>query len=367
MIGILNKVITGRFYKVNAGFFLLLIMLFFGIIPGKQAIDLQYAIMQAITGSYAFLGVAMLVWLAYNIKCISFFLKEIHMPENSFLVNLQALDNKTQFLTLLECQAGLYMPSLVYSMFTAMVGFKNHFYPQAFLVILFQLLMVLVGTLVYTNSINSTYKKPLINLPPLNFFNKKSYPFYLLHYSLQNKKGTFIGIKFFSLLLLQAMVAANADKLSKEAICVLIMFLISAHSLLPVSYVSFMEYELGFLRNLPIPTLRRFSVFILTYALIFLPELLFLLWNAHEVLPLQIILSLYALAITQMCLYTSLLYLKKMKSERYTFIVFGLFFLSLLLLASTNLWVLAAIEAIVSTILYTYLYNQFELPGEKKE
>ncbi len=367
MIGILNKVITGRFYKVNAGFFLLLIMLFFGIIPGKQAIDLQYALMQAITGSYAFLGVAMLVWLAYNVKCISFFLKEIQMPENGFLVNLQALDNQKQFFLLLECQAGLYMPSLVYGVFTAMVGFKNHFYPQAVLVLIFQIIMVLLGTYIYANSINSTYKKPFITLPSFNLFSKKSYPFYLLHYSLQNKKGSFIGIKFFSLLLLQAMVAANADKLSKEAICVLIMFLISAHSLLPMSYVSFMEYELSFLRNLPIPTLKRFSVYVLTYSLIFLPELLFLLWNAQQVLPLQIILSLYALAITQMCLYTSLQYLKKMKSERYTFIVFGLFFLNLLLLASTNLWVLAIIEAIASTLLYTFLYNQFELPGEKKE
>jgi hypothetical protein len=342
-------------------------LLFFGIMPGQEAIKFQYAIMQAITGSWLFLGIAMLVWAMYNIKCISFFLREIHQPENSFVYNLQAIDNKRQYFQLFQVQAGMYFPGIIYGVFTAIVGIKEHCYFQSLIVLVFQLFMCVVGAMVYFNSINTTWNRPAIRLPNLDPFRKKSFSFYLLHYSLYYKKGAFIAIKLFSLLMLQFMVAANSEKVSKEAICVLIMFLISAHSLLPRFYVSFMENELAFLRNLPVTTLRRFLVFTVTYAVIFLPELLFLIWNERQVMPPQLIISLYAISISQLCLYTALQYLPNMQTERYTFIVFGLFFASLLLLATLNLWILFFAEALISKLVFLVFYNGYELAGEKKE
>ena len=361
MSSVLFKVLVTRFYKINTGFFLLFFILLFGLLDGKSTMELHHSIMTGITSSYMFAAVAMLVWALYNFKCIGFCLKAIDEPENSFLFRLQSVSNKSQFYLLLSCHIAMYMPLLVYAFVTVMVGCSAHHYFLAGIFLLFQLAMCITGAAIYFNRINSTWKKPPLTLPSFDISRKKNFLLYLIHYSLSNRKGTFIGIKLCSLFLLQAMVAANTDKLSKEAICVLIMFLISAHSLLPLYYVGFIEGELSFVRNLPIPIMRRLLVYVVTYAIIFIPELLFLLLNEHHAMPLQLTFSLYMVAVSQLSLYTALQYLKRMHTERYTMFVFGLFFINLLLLASFNLWFLFLAEAIVSVSLFVKLYNRYEL------
>ena len=132
------------------------------------------------------------------------------------------------------------------------------------------------------------------------------------------------------------------------------------YALLPLYYVRYMETELAFLRNMPISLARRAAVFVCTYAIIFLPELLFLLWNERSVLPLQVTLSLYVVAVVRMCLYTALQYVKGMGTDRYTSVVLGLFFASLLLLASVDLWVFAVFESVAAIAIFYRCYPGYE-------
>lgn len=361
MSNILFKVLVARFYKQNTGFFLLFFVLLFGLLDGKSTIQLHDAIMQGVTSSVGFCGVAMVVWAAYNFKCTSFCLKELDQPENSFLYRMQAVNNRKQFILLLTAHAAIYAPLLAYAAATVVHGWYEHQYILPCIFLLYQLLMCGISAAIYFNKINSTWEQPFITLPSFDISRKKQFLFYLIHYSLSSRKGAFIGIKLCSMLLLQAMVAANTHKLSKEAICVLIMFLISAHSLLPLHYVRFVEGGMAFLRNLPITVMRRLLMYITTYAIIFLPELLFLLLNTHHIMPLELTISLYAVAVAQLSLYTALQYINGINTERYTLFVFGLFFINLLLLASFNLWFLFVAEAAVSVSLFTALYNRYEI------
>ena len=358
---ILLKVTAARFYRINTGFFLLSFIALFGLLDGKSTMALHYSVMQGISSSYTFAGVAMLVWALYNIKCISYGLKVIEEPENSFIFRLQSLGSGRQLYLLLRCHVAMYLPLLVYGGMTVVVGFSGGHYLLPVLFIIFQLMMCGAGAAIYFNRINSTWRKPPIALPTLSTGSRKTFLMYLLHYSMWSRKGTFAGVKLFSLVLLQAMVAANTNKLSKEAICVLIMFLISAHSLLPLYYVRFMEGGLAFTRNMPIPVMRRLLVFVVTYAIILLPELLFLLLNEHHVMPLQLTLSLYAVGVAQLTLYTSLQYIKGMQQGKYTGFVFGLFFVNLLLLASFNLWLLCVVESVVAVAVFVWGYDRYEV------
>lgn len=360
MNGVLHKVFTTRYYKLNTGFFLLLFILLFGLLNGQATIDLHHAIMQAITGSWAYCGIAMLVWTLYNIKCITFCIKELDEPKNMFLYSMQGLTNTKQYLLLLRTHATLYLPLLIYAAVTTCVGIAEHEYARTAVFLLFVTASCMAGAWVYRQKINSSWKQPLIQLPDIGLGGKKSFSFYLVHYSLHYRKWTFIGIKLLSLLLLQVMVTANSNKMSREAICVLIMFLVSAHSLLPVYYVRFVEEGMPFLRNMPISLVKRYSMFVLTYAIIFLPELLFLLLNEQHIMPVQLILSLYAVAISQLLLYTSLLYMKGMRTEQYSMWVCGIFFVTLLLLASLNLWPVFVAELVVASVLYVVLYERYE-------
>jgi hypothetical protein len=366
MCSVLFKIWVTRFYKINTGFFLLLFLLLFALLDGPSTIKFHQAIMRGITGSYAFLGGAMLVWALYSFKCVNFCLKEIHQPANSILFRLQSISNKRQFRLLLACHSALFAPLLLYAAITIVLGIREHHYLLAGIFLLYQLAMCGIGAGVYFQQLNNTWKKPAFTLPAILIIRKKHFLFYLIHYSLSNRKSTFIGIKFFSLLLLQAMLATNSNKLNKESVCILIMFLISAHALLPYYYVRFIEGELGLLRNLPITIAKRGFIFVITYAIIFIPELLFLLLNGYNVLPIPLIFSLYMLGICQLSLYTALQYLKNMHSDRYTTVVFGLFFISLILLASFNLWLFALLEAIVAIFVFVWKYNGFDSSSLQK-
>ena len=129
----------------------------------------------------------------------------------------------------------------------------------------------------------------------------------MLLYTLEYRKVTVAIIKVCSLLLLQVMVAINGEKLQPEGTYFFLLIMITAHAMLPYYYVTFTESQC-WLRNMPIPTFRRMLYYALTYAVLFLPELIFLLVHVHSLLsPLQM-LSLYALMVAVLCWYTGALY-----------------------------------------------------------
>lgn len=365
MINVISRTIVVQFYKINTGFFLVLFVLLFGLLSGKATMDLHYYIMQSITSSYLFAFGAMAVWLLYNFKCLSFCIKEINKPESSFLYTLQSINSRKHFLLWVAAHTMLLSPVLTYATITIIIGITKGQYVLSIIFALFQLFLIVAGALIYYKRINSTWIKPLINLPRIFEGGKKHFYSYLLHYSINMRRGTFLGIKILSLLLLQAMIAINENVINKESVCVLMMFLISAHSLLPAYYVGFIEEHMSFMRNMPVPETKQLLLYVVTYAVIFLPELLFLLLNGHHALPLELTLALYAVAVSQMTLYTSLQYIRNLQTERYTMIVFVIFFATLLFLASFNLWILFFVEAVLATILYRILHHKYEKPTAK--
>ena len=360
MIQIFSKLLISKFYKMNAGFFLFLFIILFGILPGPDTIRLHRGLMSAATSSPAFAAVAAIIFLLFNFKCISFTYKEMEQPENGFLYNMQGISNARQFLLFAYYHASVYSPFLMYALIMARVGFQEHHYLLASFTIIWQLIICGIAVYLYFSKLNNTWKNPAFTLPSITLFPDKNFSFYLLYHSLYSRKGAFIAIKIFSLLALQFLVVLNADKTSRENVCFLILLSISAHALLPVYYVQFMEGELPFLRNLPLSILKRLSIYIITYSVIFIPELLFLLWNEHTVLSISIIISLYLLAIGRLTLFTSLQYFKGMDVNRYTGVVFVLFFVTLILLASVNLWVFIIAESVIGIFLFYLLYYKYE-------
>ena len=360
VVNVISKLFIERFYKLNAGFFLALFIALFGIMSGVDTIHFHRAIMQAITGSVSFMLISFVVFAVYNLKCISFTLKELKKPENDFLYQLQTVSNARQLGLLVYCHASLYLPMAIYGLLAAYVGFVSGNPVLASLLALWQMGMCMAGALISFYQLNTTLKFPPISLPSFSIVNTISYNFYLLFHSLYSRKGAIIGIKLISLLLLQFMVVLNDDKPNKENVCFLVLLCISTHALLPVYYVDFTERQLGFMRNMPVTLLRRYMQYMITYSVIFIPELLFMLWNERNVLPLSVIFSLYGLAISRLMLYTSIQYMKHVTLDRYTLLVFVMFFVTLVLLASFNLWLFSGLEFGLSVLLFRWLYYKYE-------
>jgi hypothetical protein len=360
MTGILSKTIAVQFYRINTGFFLVTFLLLFGLLNGKATIDLHHYLMLRISDSYVFATGATALWILYWFKCLTYTIRAIKNPVNGFLYHMQAMGNNHQLLSWISCQVLLLFPLLIYAAITVVTGIGAGHVLLPLLFALLQIVLIGGGALLCVNQINSTWQKPMFTIPqPLNEVKKGFYS-YLLFYSLNQRKGTFIGVKLLSLLLLQGMVMANKYEINRESICVLMMFLISAHALLPVYYVRFLEEDLSFIRALPFPAINRFKSYLGTYLIIFLPELLFLLLNGRHSLPIETTLSLYAVAVSQSALYSSILYFRNMLTERYTMIVFAIFFASLLFLAAFNLWLLFAVESVCAVLLFYLLHARYE-------
>lgn len=359
---LLNKAIVTQYYKLNTGFFLVLFLLLFGLLNGQATIDLHHFLMQNIMSDYRFLLGGMAIWLIYTIKSASFVHKELRNPANTYLFTMQSLGNGKQMGIWLLCHLQLMLPVLVYGACTIAIGIANGQFGFAGIFIAYQALLCCLSAVLSCNTINSTWKHLLPPLPTLLRRTRKQPFTFLLHYSLHMRKGTFVGLKILSVLLLKGLITANEMEINKESVAVLMMFLISANSLLPYYYVRFAETQLVFLRNMPLKQVSLFLAAALTYAIIFIPEVTFLLLNSQHALSLAIIADLCFVAISQMMLYTALQYVPRLNTDKYFLLVAGLFFATLLFLASFNLALLAAIELIVAALLFKFYYRNYELP-----
>ncbi len=363
MIQVLYKLLVSKFYKLNAGFFLFLFIVLFGIMPGADTIVLHHGLMVAAVSSWGGLAVMAVVFGIYTLKCLSFVLQELERPENTIIYNMQGIGNTRQFILLSLVFASLLNPILLYGLITVVVGIRAEL-TLSLLLAAILLFFCATGAFLSFRVINGTWTQPLFRLPQLRWLPKKHFLTYLLFYSIDNKKGAFISIKICSLLALQFMVALNADKVSQENICFLILLSIAAHALLPLYYVRFIETEMSFLRNMPLRLSYRLAQFAVTYAIVLLPELLFLALNEGRVLQWHILLSLYLLGISRLMLYSVLQYLPKMSTDRYTGVIFVSFFVSLILLASVSLWVFIVLEFILGVMLFTSRYYKYHFSGQ---
>lgn len=360
MIRLLNKVIVTQYYKINTGFFLVLFLLLFGLLNGQATIDLHHFLMESIMSDYRFLLGAMALWLLYTIKSASYTHKELRNPSNAYLYTMHSMGNTRQFALWLLCHTQLMLPIFIYGGITISIGVINGQLGFATLFLVYQLVLCLVATLLSCNTINSTWKYILPAMPAIIQRTRKRPFTFLLHYSLHMRKSTFVGLKLLSVLLLKGLITANEVEINKESVAVLIMFLVSAHSLLPVYYVRFTESYLSFIRNMPIRQTGIFFTAVFTYAIIFLPELAFLLLNSRHALSTSIILQLYTVAITQLMFYTSLQYVPHISTDKYFMIVLGMFFATLLFLASFNLTLLAVTEIAGAAIFFKLFYRKHE-------
>src|SRR5687768_12754133 len=114
---ILIKTQVREFYTINAGYFLFFFFLFFGVVEPGSMIFYHKSIMLGMFNAPAFLGLVMVVWLLYNLKCIFFCSKQFTRPGNNYLINLQAFSPGRQLGLFSVIQTLLYLPVLIYSCF----------------------------------------------------------------------------------------------------------------------------------------------------------------------------------------------------------------------------------------------------------
>ena len=367
MAGIMRiffKLFIKEFYAINAGYFLFLFILLFGVVSPTDLVFFHVSLILGMFNSPVFMAAVMLLWLLYSMKCLLFGNKTLSKPENNFLTNLQSFSFKKQLALFFINLFLLYLPVVIYSCFVVALALKHQHTGIAFLLISYQLIICITGTLVWYFNLNNTFIKNNSRLAYLlsksNAIGKISYPFCLLSYTAFHRKISFFSIKLFSIFVFYILFVLNKNDFNFMNFITVFLIVIMAHAIMPFYYISFMERDLSFYRNLPVPLLKTGLIYFISYCIILIPELLFLLVNAHDYISLTDIFLLYGVAVVNLLLFTAILYMEEIRMKQYFKIVFGVFFVSTFVLHFKNYTLLIGAELLIAIMIFIYNYHHYE-------
>ena len=325
VFNILQKVLVNHFYKVNAGFFLFFFFLLFGVVKGGQLIDYHLSLIHGMIESAVFLACVIFIWLLYTLKCVNHITKQLTEPRQRFLITLNTLSAKEQYLYMLFVHVQVYMPVLLYALLVASIAARQHLFGSMWVVLISNMAMIFFSAIIYRRylqrnisesvlkkiSVRPFFPKPLFSIP-IWFIQKERTPMLLI-------------TKFFTLLLLYGFINLyEPDAPDIRPIILIMMLIIVSHAAIIQQIRCFEEERMLFTKNLPVPFIKKFIHLLLMYLLLLLPELGFM-WKGFGLhfqltdLP-QIILF----SISLPAFFHGILLMKDADNESYYRILFGI-------------------------------------------
>jgi hypothetical protein len=363
MLPVLNKLFARSFYRVNTGFFLFFFFLFFGAVEGSSLVSYHLSLMNSILRSATIMWLIFGCWILYHLKCTVYFLKIINSNEGSFLLSLQAVSRRTQWVLFTLLYAAVYAPVLVYSLVLAFVGFSKGEFSSAASILMFQALSLFFFTSVVTYRLNHWPEKsgfPLIRLPWQK--NELLYVFFLFTHE---RKLFFLLLKTFSILLLYLVLVWNKGRYDNDAFLLFYLVLFLAHAAIPYIAVQFWEKAFAVYRNLPISLGRRGLNFLLSYFLLVLPEMIYILYHAGA-FSMETRLAYCTNLLAGLALLTAMQYSGAESREEYLKATFVLVLLSIFVLHVQAFWFWIVAQFSIAAVLFASGYYRFEKKDDQR-
>jgi len=297
-ISILQKVIVNHFYKLNAGLFMFLFYVLFGLPQNVGGFHITIATL--IVQSQLSLLIVFASWFLYNLKCIDYITKQLKAPQQQFLTCVQHLGRKQSFWYLSFAQFMVYLPVTAYAIFLIVIAFQHQAYIVIVEILGFVLLMLLTAPVLYVKTLERSFSELQFGLFNSSLRIPKTLSTIPLAYIWNNRKQMLFITKLFSLLLLFLFIKTfEPDHYDIRPL--LFCFLLSAIANCTIVFEirNFENDYLPLSKNFPFSRLRRFVQVVVMYVLLLLPELIFV-WKAwpvffHAIDYLQLALSAVSL------------------------------------------------------------------------
>jgi hypothetical protein len=273
---LLLKSFVKPFYRKHAG--LLCFVFFMMILAGDGLLEYHHSLIKGMLINPSFLAVVLMIWVVYAARCCQFIMITLRKPMFSYLYMLSQVNAVKVYLLLLQVQLILFLPVLSYLIFVLGVGYYNHWYMQANLVLLFNLLVCALCAYRYQYQLQHPsslpfyirWKKPFVP-------NRKYYVSFLLRYVLEKGKLTFLVIKIYSCGTIYLMIAGRY--LPEEDLRMVTLFFsfgILGHGVLIHRIREMENTQLSFFRGLPVSLATRFAQYACLYFFVFIPDAIML-------------------------------------------------------------------------------------------
>lgn len=354
---VLSKVFIRSFYSANAGFFLFFLFIFFGAVEGGQLLSYHFSLMKSIVSSTTVLLLVLFFWTLYHLKCTAFFLRIIASHEGAFLFYLQTLSPKRQRGIYTGLYAAVYAPVLFYAVVVAVAGWTLGYTIHAAVILLFQVFSVFFFTKIIQYRLNHwlhVFYFPSFCLP----FRKQLLLCTFYHFFIERKNALLL-LKAFSLSILYIIVVWNKGRYDNDSFMLFYLVLFLAHAALPYYSVQFLELRFPVYRNLPVPLYRRALVFLLSYTIVVIPEMVYLFYFG-DALPVANKLAYSINLPASLFLLTAIQYSEAQSREEYLKATFALFFISIFVLHVEAFWWWIMIQLLIAFVLFASGYYQYE-------
>jgi len=263
-----------EFYKQNAAFFGLILLVFFGFIKSSEHVVIGTFLIQYPVA----LILLYLIWMAYSIKVVLFLLPNINKKENQFLNNFLILDNKIKILSIVSAAVNLLAPILFYAVFLIFLSISQDSYWPVFSILGFSFLLIFFMTyFLHFRLIGLPHEKKVFQLRVFKKFTIHPILFFPSHL-LRNEIVLLLLTKIYGcLLVIGTAVLYRTDSFDLRLLTTGVLLAAIGNVAIMNKYVWFQYQPMAFSLNLPISELKVILKQISNISLILIPELIVLI------------------------------------------------------------------------------------------
>lgn len=362
---IIYKIFVRAFYRGNAGFFMFLFLVFFGVVAPSQQLAYHHSLILGLLQTPVFLFIVLIIWFLYTAKTARFTLAVLEEDQSGFLYVFGEVGARRLFWLCWSIQSMLLLPVWGYSLAVTGVAIGRGEYGMGIFIQVYLALLCGAGAwLVRQKWIWPGHehkgwpvfaggtglvrgwgglKRRARRLP---------YSYILLRHLFQEEKALLIGSKLFACSILYLLLREQGDL----RMPILFFHLaILGHGALLYRCRLWEDTRLSFYRALPVSLPVRLGQYAVFYLLLLLPEIVVLNWLAPGDM-LEFVLTGYGLLL----LLNSLLFTASFSSRQFLQLCLGIFGILYCCVLGKCLLLLSGLLLITAAILFFRGYARYE-------
>jgi hypothetical protein len=365
---VLTKIFVKGFYRVHAGlllfFFVTLLTYGFFInvlnethLTPADRILYNLILVLTLLSSPLMVMVVFVAWLFYTVKSWDYVLGQMTTPANEFLYySSTAMPRRRQAGGWFIVQMLISVPMILYAIFSIVVGAVYHYYVVPVMIVLYIVLLSGVSAGLYVQVINrrirsskGSWVSGLVRGWDKPFFS-------LFLYAVMDKlKVAFVVTKLLSAFAIIGGFHILTDvREDTRAAGMVTLGIVMAHALLLYQSYRFEHTALRFSLNFPYRKIWVYASWGLTYALLTLPEILWLFTRFEDGLAWGLLLFHVSAGL----LLRSILYRTALDIKKFIYAVFYFFILSFAAIVLKLFWLLVLITLMTSWIIFQKHYRK---------
>lgn len=359
LANVFTKVFVREFYRLNAGFFIVVTTLTFGFMSGAE----HKALAEFFVASPLLSLIPIGVWSMYALKVILFNHQRLQLPQNRFLFETTLVSSPRQFSLGLQTVFVQFAPVVAYAGFLLMTALKNGRISTIVIIICSVIVLLILSAIALMRGMRTPIPENKTSALKLFIDRHTVRPLWWIYIVtvLRQEPFLFFGTKIFTGVLLFAISQLYIGETYDGRLLAMGATIGGAGNYMIVMQLQLFELKyLNLMRALPITLMRRWIYILLISLILVAPETV-VLWKYAPVGLTNLVSAALLIPCLAMLLY-SLLYVRFENQETYGRIIFGVTIAHIvLILFKVPVPVLIALDLTTSWLIFQKRYYKFEL------